>query len=213
MHDHRRELDMPDHMERARGLVVLAASAGGLDPLLSVVGALGADFPLPIAVVLHRTPHAPSRLAAILQRRTRLAVRDACAGDLLRAGTVYVAPPAQHLVVRPDGTLDCVDGHRERHVLSSANPLLASASAAFDGRVIAVVLSGSGMDATDGVQAVKAGGGTVIVQDRATARFFGMPGAAIATGVVDQVLPVDAIAPCLMRLAGAPIGVAPSTAA
>jgi two-component system chemotaxis response regulator CheB len=78
-------------------------------------------------------------------------------------------------------------------VRSSANPLLESAAKVFDDRVIAVVLTGSGMDATDGIQSVKAQGGIVIAQDRATSEYFGMPGAAVRTGVVDYVLPIEAI--------------------
>ena len=187
-----------------RGLVVLAGSAGGIAPIGDVLAALPAEFPLPIAVVLHRSPHLPSLLAKILQRRTRLHVCDARAGERLCAGTVYVAPAARHLMLDSGGAWATRDGKRERHVLSSANPLLESAAAVLDGGVIAVVLSGSGMDATDGVQAVKAAGGTVVVQDRESARFYGMPSAAIATGTVDHVLPLGEIAGFLVRAAAAP---------
>jgi two-component system, chemotaxis family, protein-glutamate methylesterase/glutaminase len=191
------------------GLVVLAASAGGLEPIATILAALPEGYPLPIAVILHRSPSVPSVLAAILRRRTRLTVRDVQEGDALRAGTVYVAPPARHLVVNADRTLGTMDGARRRGVLSSANPLLESAAAALRGGVIAVVLSGSGMDATDGVQSVKRHGGIVLVQDRESAAFFGMPGAAIATGVVDGILPLEEIAPTLVRLAQSTIAGSP----
>src|SRR5262245_25275349 len=84
---------------------------------------------------------------------------------------------------------------RVRGVFSSANPLFASAAAAFRNRMVAVVLTGSGMDATDGVQAVKAYGGIVIAQDQSTAEPFSMPQSAIKSGAVDYVLPIGTIAP------------------
>jgi two-component system chemotaxis response regulator CheB len=92
------------------------------------------------------------------------------------------------------------DGTRIRFVRSSANPLLESAADAFDGRLIAVVLSGTGSDGTDGVQHVKARGGRVIAQNVETAEHWGMPGAAVRSGAVDYVLPVDAIAAALDAL-------------
>jgi two-component system chemotaxis response regulator CheB len=90
---------------------------------------------------------------------------------------------------------------RIRHVLSSANPLFSSAAKVFGSRVIAIVLTGSDRDATNGVQTVKTRGGIVIAQDRATSKMFAMPRSAIETGCVDRVMPLEEIAPALMRLA------------
>ena len=104
------------------------------------------------------------------------------------------------MVVTPGRCFASVDGRRIRHVLSSANPLLDSAAGVYGARLIAVVLTGGDSDATDGVQAVKAAGGTVIVQDPATALIGAMPRAAIETGVVDEVLPLEAIGPAVVRL-------------
>jgi two-component system chemotaxis response regulator CheB len=118
----------------------------------------------------------------------------------MRPGTVYLAPPDLHLYVRPGGVCHLSGGQKIRHVRSSANPLFDSAAASFKGRVIAVVLTGSDHDATDGVQSVKESGGLVIAQDQATSVAFGMPGSAIETGCVDRVLPLDDIGPALCRL-------------
>jgi len=189
-------------------MVLLAASAGGLQALDRVLSGLPADFPVPVAVVLHRTPGRPELLPTILARRTGLRVKGAEDGETLRPGTVYVAPADRHLVVRPDLTLSLIDGHRIRFVRSSANPLFDSAAYALDGRVVAVVLTGGGTDATDGVQVVKGMGGVVIAQDPATAEHSGMPGAAVATGAVDYVLPLDEIAPALLRLVAPAVPVA-----
>lgn len=178
-------------------LVVMAASAGGIKAIGTVLGALPADLPAAIIVAQHRPPRGKSHLEQILMRRAHVPVVTAEDGTRLAPGVVYVARPDLHLTVRPDGRLAYVDGIPRRFVLSSANPLLETAAPAFDGRLIAVVLTGTGMDATDGVQQVKAHGGRVIVQDRATSEFWNMPQAALRSGAVDYVLPVEAIGPAI----------------
>lgn len=185
-------------------IVVIAASAGGVQALQKVLSALPRDFPLPIAVVQHRSSQAPNLLARVLGRHTPLTVKHAAPGETVCAGTVYLAPPHRHLVVRPGGTLALVNGHKIRHVLSSANPLFASAADVFPGGVIAVVLTGGDSDATDGVQSVTRSGGVVIAQDEASSAVFGMPRAAIASGAVHAVLPLAEIARELKRLAKIP---------
>ncbi|HEY4589270.1 MAG TPA: chemotaxis protein CheB, partial [Thermoanaerobaculia bacterium] len=104
------------------------------------------------------------------------------------------------LQVQTGGVCHLFDGSRIRHLRSSANPLFDSAADVFDGRLIAVVLTGSAQDGTDGVQSVKARGGVVIAQDEASSAAFGMPGSAIATGCVDQILPLQESGPALRRL-------------
>jgi two-component system chemotaxis response regulator CheB len=101
-------------------------------------------------------------LPAILARQTALAVKLAVEGEALEVGTVYVAPADRHLTVDREGIMHLSNGRKIKFVKSSANPLLDSAAAALHGAVIAVVLTGSGSDGTDGVQAVKATGGIVI---------------------------------------------------
>jgi two-component system chemotaxis response regulator CheB len=113
---------------------------------------------------------------------------------------VHLAPLDAHLVVRPDGLFGVRDGRKIRFMRSSANPLFESAAASLHGRVLAVVLTGRANDATDGVQAVRKRGGTVIAQDQATSLAFSMPGSAIGTGAVDHVLPLDRIGPALVEL-------------
>jgi two-component system chemotaxis response regulator CheB len=154
----------PDHVRRARryDLVVMAASAGGVQALQAVLSSLPADFPAPIVVMPHRSTDLPNLLAQGLVRRTRLAVKMAGPSETMQAGTVYLATADLHLTVCRDGTLSLSDGRKIRHVRSSANPLFESAAEAFGGRVMAVVLTGGDRDATDGVQSVKAHGGTII---------------------------------------------------
>jgi two-component system, chemotaxis family, protein-glutamate methylesterase/glutaminase len=149
-------------------LIAIAASAGGIRAIGRVLAALPEHLPAAIVVVQHRTKTEKSYLNAILGRSSRMPVVTATEGQPIHPGLVYVARPDLHLMVSPDRHFAHRDGKRIRFVLSSANPLLESAAAAFAGRVIAVVLTGCGSDATDGVQHVKASGGVVIAQDRAT---------------------------------------------
>jgi two-component system, chemotaxis family, protein-glutamate methylesterase/glutaminase len=202
----RAALERPRPAVRALDLVVMAASAGGVAALQEILGALPADFPAAVVVVLHRGPDYRSVLRQVLQRSTRMRVKDALGGDPLEAGTVYVAPSDRHVSVRPDHTIELRDGRRISRVRSSADPLFASAAAAFGPRVTAIVLSGTGRNGAVSVPSIKATGGRVIVQDRASATYFNMPAAAIATGAVDAILPPALIAEELVRLASWPSG-------
>lgn len=184
----------------AYDLVVLAASAGGVGALTRVLGGLPPDFGAAVVVVLHRSSREPNLLVPVLARCTPLRVKAVAEGEALRPGVVYVAPPHLHAVIRPDHRLALTDGRRIRFVRSSANPLFESAAAALGGRVIAVVLTGSGCDATDGVQAVRSSGGRVIAQDPVTAAFASMPLTAIRSGAVDFVLPLERISAALVSL-------------
>jgi two-component system chemotaxis response regulator CheB len=181
-------------------LVAIAASAGGVQALQQILSHLPAEFPVPIAVVQHRTTTAPDRLALVLSRRSRLPVGRALEGERLCPGRVYLAPPDTHLIVHPDGSFGYMGGRKIHHLRSSADPLMISAAAALGPRVLAVVLTGGDADAREGVKAVKAAGGTVMAQDEASSEFFGMPGSAIRTGVVDYIVPLVEIGPMLLRL-------------
>ena len=180
-------------------LIVIAASAGGLPALRTLLGTLPADFPLPIAIVLHLDPNHISLGAEILDRRTKLCVKQGVDGDVLRAGVVYLATPDAHLVIGPGGIVRLARTPRV-HFLRPAADRLFETAAAVCGRVIAVVLTGSGTDGAAGVTAVKAAGGVVIAQDKGTSDFFGMPQAAIGTGAVDFILPLDEIGRTLVDL-------------
>jgi len=182
-------------------LAVLAASAGGLHAVTAVLGTLAAGFPLAVAVVLHRSAQLPNMLPDILGRRTSLPVRLVVAGEAVLAGVAYIASPTLHLSITPSHHFACADGATINYVHSSADPLLRSAAAVYGASAVAVVLSGSGRDGAEGARAIGAAGGYVIVQDEATSQAFGMPHAAIATGEVNAILPLDEIGPLLLRLA------------
>jgi len=184
-------------------LVAIAASAGGISALAEVLSQLPAAFPLPVTIVQHIDPHHQSSIAHILSRSTPLVVKQAGNEDLLTPGTVYVAPPGSHMEI------DDVRGCRRirlaltelvHFVRPSADRLFESAAESCS-PVIAVVLTGSGTDGAAGARAVKRAGGIVIAQDEQTSEFFGMPQAAIESGAVAMILPLDRIAQAILKLA------------
>ena len=180
-------------------VVVVAASAGGLSALASVLEKLPAEFPLPLGIVQHLDPHHQSMLAAILGRRTPLRVIEARDHDSMVRGHAYVAPPGMHMVIGPAFDVQLTHTAPVHFVRPSADVLFESAARSC-GPVIAVILTGSGSDGAAGAAAVRATGGVVIAQDQATSAFFGMPQAAIDSGVVDYVLPVEKIGAALIEL-------------
>jgi two-component system chemotaxis response regulator CheB len=181
-------------------LIVLAASAGGLDALSAVFAPLPADFPVPLVAVLHRTAHGPSMLADVLNRRTSLRVKAAEAGELLLPGAAYLAPPGHHLTVTTHRRFALHEGPLVQHTRPAADPLFLSAAAVYGAHVIAVVLTGGLHDAAEGARAIGQAGGVVLAQDEATSQSFSMPEATIATGEVDAILAIEDIAPTLVRL-------------
>lgn len=186
--------------EGAFNLVALAASAGGLAALSRLLSSLSAGFPAPVVVVQHLDREHRSLMAQLLGRRTALPVKQADEGDRLTPGTVYIAPPDRHLLVNPDGTLSLSRSELVHFVRPSADLLFESAAASYKERAIAVVLTGTGSDGSMGVLAIKRMGGIVIAQDEKSSMFFGMPGAAIHSGGVDFILPLDEIASRLVTL-------------
>ena len=197
-------IETPGEPNRTDGfeLVVIAASAGGVQALTQLVSELPAALPVPVMIVQHVDARHRSLLVDILGRRCPLPVRSVAEGTRLEPATVYIAPPGSHVLVNEDGTASLSQAALVHFVRPSADLLFESAAASYKEAVIAVVLTGSGEDGANGVRAVKKMGGTVLAQDQATAEFFGMPGAAIATGCVDFVLPLDEIAAAVATLTG-----------
>ena len=181
-------------------VVAIAASAGGLNAIGRVLKNLPENFAASILIVQHLDPRHRSLMAEIMNRHTRLRVKQAEEGDALHAGRVYIAPPDRHMLVNRDHTLSLTQTELVHFLRPSADLLLESVAAAYKDRAIAVVLSGSGRDGAMGVQAIKKMGGTVIAQNEETAEFFGMPSAAIDSGNVDLTLPLDDISSALVTL-------------
>ncbi|MBE9219557.1 chemotaxis protein CheB [Dolichospermum flos-aquae] len=181
-------------------IVAVAASAGGLTALIEVLTDLPADFKAAIVIVQHLDPRHPSLMAEILSRRTVLKVIQAKEGDKLTPGTVYIAPPNNHLLINGEGKVSLSQSEMVHFLRPSADLLFESVAASYQERAIGVVLTGTGTDGVMGVEAIKKMGGTVIVQDAKTAEFPGMPAAAIKTGNVDFILPLAEISLALRTL-------------
>ncbi len=184
----------------ALDVVAVAASAGGLKALTEVLSSLPADFPAAVVIVQHLYPRHRSLMAEILDRRSDLPVKQVEEGEVLCRGTAFIAPPDNHVLVDPDGVLSLSKSELVHFVRPSADLLFESVAASYRERAIAVVLTGSGSDGSLGVEAVKKMGGTVIAQDEATSEFPDMPRAAVRTGAVDLVLPLNAISSALASL-------------
>ena len=180
--------------------VGVASSAGGVDSLLVLTGGLPAQFRGAVLIAQHLGPSPESHLAAVLARGCALPVRAAVDGETIAPGEVIVCPPGAHLAVGRGRRLRLTREGPLHFVRPSADHLFESLAHTCGQRTIAVVLSGSGTDGAAGARAVKSAGGTVIVEDRTTAKFFGMPDAAIRTGVADMVLPIHEISGALVAL-------------
>lgn len=184
------------------GVVAIAASTGGPAALARILSELPGDFPLPILVVQHIASGFVEGFAAWLNTAGGLRVKVAEHGEPLAPRTVYLAPDDGHLGIAPGRNTIVVSrtgpigGFRP-----SATYLFESVAKAFGAAAISVVLTGMGRDGVEGLRAMRAAGARVIAQDQETCVVFGMPGAAIESGVVDVTLPLGAIALRLRELA------------
>jgi two-component system chemotaxis response regulator CheB len=191
-------------------IVVVGASAGGVEALAQLVRTLPAGLPAPVCIVLHIPADAPSLLAQILDRDSTLPVAHAQDRQLWENGRIYIAPPDRHLLVADDGTLHVARGPRENRHRPAVDPLFRSAAMVFGPRAIGVILSGTMDDGTAGLISIKERGGTAIVQDPAEALYPGMPQSAIDHARVDHVVPLNAIGALLGQLTVAASIPAPS---
>ena len=182
------------------GIVAVAASAGGITALGRVLGGLPAEFPVPVVVVQHLDPRHKTIIAEVLGRRAKEEVVLARDGERAEPGTIYVAPPNHHLLVEAEAVLVLSSSELVHFLRPSADLLFESVAGAYGPRAIACVLTGTGSDGAMGVSAIKSRGGTVIAEDPDLAQFKGMPEAAIATGAVDFILPLDEIAAVIRGL-------------
>jgi two-component system chemotaxis response regulator CheB len=180
-------------------VVVIGASAGGLDAVRVLVSGIPATFPSAICIVIHISPESPSVLAEILSRATPLRVSQACDRQRLEAGHVYVAPPDRHLIIEP-GRLRVTKGPREHRFRPAIDPMFRSAAQVFGPNAIGIVLTGNLDDGAAGLWTIKKLGGTAIVQDPSEAMFSSMPLQALTNVNVDHVVPLAQIPKLLVEL-------------
>jgi two-component system chemotaxis response regulator CheB len=188
-------------------IIVIGTSAGGVSALQALFGALPGDLPAAIFVVLHIGAH-KSQLPSILSRAGQLPVVQPRDGDPIQAGYIYVAPPDQHMILKP-GRIHLTKGPRENWARPAIDPLFRSAAQAYGNRVVGVILTGGLNDGTAGLYEIKASGGTTMVQDPDDAVDPGMPLSAIRNVAIDYCLPLPSIPAVLVRLAAEHAFVAP----
>ena len=181
-------------------LVAVAASTGGPAALQRLLSELPGDFPAPVLVVQHITPGFAAGLAAWLNTACSLHVKVAEHGEPLAPHTAYLAPDGRHLGVLGRAAVALADAPPVGGFRPSGTFLFESVARAFGPAVVAVILTGMGEDGVAGLRAVRQAGGRVLAQDEKSSVVFGMPGAAVAAGLADTVLPLDAISARLAQL-------------
>jgi two-component system, chemotaxis family, protein-glutamate methylesterase/glutaminase len=187
-------------MSRSSTVVVVGASAGGLEPLRQLIAGIPRDFPAPILVAVHLAPDRISHIPEILARSGAVPVRHPKDGERMEPGIVYVAPPDHHLLVDRH-RLAVKKGPKENRFRPSIDALFRSAAYHHRANVVAVVLSGSLDDGTSGLWTVKNQGGTAIVQDPDEARYESMPLNALNQVHIDYRLKAAEMGAVLSRLA------------
>ncbi|MGC3973685.1 MAG: chemotaxis protein CheB [Nitrospira sp.] len=181
-----------------RDVIVIGASAGGIDVLIRVLAQLPADLPALVLIVVHRPP-AQSELAHVLGRKARIKVLEASQRLKLLRGRVYLAPPDHHLELTAD-RLVIRRSPKEHSSRPAIDPLFRSAAQAFGSRVVGILLSGGGDDGVNGLILIKHNGGISLTQDPADAQIPFLPLNAVRYDHPQCLLQTDAIAPALIAL-------------
>jgi len=184
-------------------IIVIGASAGGVETLSGLARALPVDLPAALFIVLHMPAQGPSMMPSILSRAGRLPAIHPTDGTAIQPGHIYIAPPDQHILLEREH-IRIVHGPRENRHRPAVDPLFRSAARSYGSRVVGVVLTGTLDDGTAGLMAVKQCGGVAVVQDPDDALYPGMPRSALEHVAVDHCLPLAEIAPLLVRLAHTP---------
>ena len=191
-------------------IVVIGASAGGVEALRSLLSLLPGSSPAAYVVVIHIGEGAGAiALPTVLSARSAMPVGYAVDGADIEAGQIILAPPGVHTIIT-DRDVRLLRGPRENGHRPAVDTLFRSAAAAWDGRATGVILSGTLDDGAAGLAAIAAGGGRTFVQDPDDALYASMPLNAIARVAVDKVLPVDALGQVLADQAITRIGDPPN---
>lgn len=183
-------------------IVAIGTSTGGPNALAEVIPRLPADFPVPVLVVQHMPPLFTRLLADRLGSRGRLAVHEAEAGKVLRAGDVWIARGDYHMTVARKGTEVVVALNQdipENSCRPAVDVLFRSVAQTYGPNVLAVVMTGMGSDGTRGCRQIREVGGEIVAQDEASSVVWGMPGAVVSAGIADKICPLQEIGPEIIR--------------
>jgi two-component system chemotaxis response regulator CheB len=184
-------------------IVVIGASSGGVEALLQIVAGLPSDLPASVFIVLHLDPGFVSKLPELLSQRGPLRATHAVHGEAIAPGRIYVAPPDNHLMLRP-GYMHVVRGPKENGHRPSVDALFRTAAMVYGSRVVGVVLTGYLDCGTAGMMSVKARGGLAVVQDPRDASVSDMPQSVVTHVAVDHVASLRDIPGLIARLVAEP---------
>jgi two-component system, chemotaxis family, protein-glutamate methylesterase/glutaminase len=185
-------------------VLLIGASTGGPQALNAVIAKLNRVIDqAPVLIVQHMPPTFTTIFAEHLSRASGRVAREGVDGEPVRAGHIYIAPGGKHMRVDRRGgeaTIGIFDGPLVNFCKPSVDPLFSSAAEIWGAKCLALVLTGMGCDGTNGAADLVAAGGAVIAQDEATSVVWGMPGSVTHAGLCSSVLPLDRIAPAVIRL-------------
>lgn len=194
---------MSSHRRPRFKAVAIGISTGGIATLKPLLGALPADFPLPLLIVQHIGAATGDKVALLLDELCAIHVKEADEGELPVGGTVYLAPPNYHLLVEPDGRLGLSTDPPVNFARPSVDVLFETAAEAYGDGVIGVVLTGAGYDGSRGLKRIKEKGGIAVVQDPKDAAASSMPERALMAVQPDYVLPLARIPELFVNLSEA----------
>ncbi len=180
-------------------LLVIGVSTGGPFALQKVIPVLPKDFPIPVVIVQHMPPHFTRSLADRLNTLSALKVTEAAPIMRVEPGMVLIAPGGRHLIFRASklGVIVATPEQPATLHRPSVDVMFSSACKAYDGQVLALVMTGMGKDGLEGARRIKRYGGKVVAQSEETCVVYGMPKVVVEAGLADAVLPLDNLADAL----------------
>ncbi len=184
--------------QRKINVVAIGSSTGGPRALQKILTCLPEDFPVPIIIAQHMPPAFTGPFAERLNQLSALKVKEAEEGDLVKKGTIYIAPGRGHMSIErkkiTESVLRISEERGEYIYRPSVDVLMLSAVESFSGHVLGVILTGLGNDGSKGMKEIKNKGGRTIAESEQTCVVYGMPKSVVESGAADQILPIDEIA-------------------
>jgi two-component system chemotaxis response regulator CheB len=189
----------PSTAKSSDRIISIAASTGGPAAVAYVLRNIPENTP-PILVVQHMQKGMTKLFSEGLNQECKIKVKEAEEGDVVQEGLALIAPGGFHMVVTKSGKINLTTSPPVNYVRPSADVMMKSAAKTYSSKNIGVILTGMGVDGAKGIEAIKKKGGVTIAQDKKTCVVFGMPDAAIKTGCVDFVTPLEVIPKEIMNV-------------
>ena len=180
--------------------IVIGTSSGGMNALKFLFSALPVDFSIPIIIVQHISPRPDNQWIKLLNKNSKLFLKEADEKEKIEHGKVYIAPPNYHLMIEINKTLSLTIDEHVNYSRPSIDVLFESAAEAYKNKLIGVILTGSNNDGTKGIKRIKEYGGLIIAQDPETAESSYMPASAISAIKPDYILSLEDITSLLIKL-------------